>query len=180
MIDLNEFSAINPKDPYNPYEKKPFEDFAFSFKQYLPNFPDNVIEQWPYRHFDDFCRHYWYLDFETFEFRHTKFSLDDIFNIKTRMTDKDVKDWGNNYLNRHKNHLETYRVFDYMSRNKSWEQPIIVLDTKTCPNDKREALHCPFHLLEGHMRLSVLLAKIRNNEPVSCYHDVWLVRMERA
>lgn len=179
MFDLDDFEKINPrKNPYEPYEKQPFEEFEVEFKRFFPNFPENVIEHWAYRHFDEFCRFYWYLDFQSFRFSLTKFNLDMIRSTKTRIDDEHIFEWGDNYLFRHERGLEGTHVFKYMSDNSSWEQPVIVLDTETCPVNKREHLHYPYHLLEGHMRFAVLLAKMRNNEPVAPFHDVWLVTME--
>ena len=178
MIELTDFQIINPNDPENPFKKDCFEEFRNRFLYFFPNFPNDVIKEWAYRHFDDFCSHYWYLDFQSFLFHKKHFDIRTIVNLKTRMTDSELKTWGNNYLNREELHLQGNWLFNYMSTHPTWPQPIIVLDTSTCPINKQEKLHKPYHLLEGHMRLAIIQAKMRNNEWVLPTHEVWLVEIK--
>jgi len=178
MVDLIEFQKINPNDPNVPFKKDSFEIFKERFNEYFPSFPDDVIKEWPYRHFDDFCNRYWHLDFQCFLFKKMFFDNTIIASLKTKLSDTELKNYGNNYLNREELKLQNTWLFNYMSDHLTWPQPIIVLETNTCPLEKQAKLHKPYHLLEGHMRLAIMQAKIRSEEHICPEHEVWCVEMK--
>lgn len=61
---------------------------------------------------------------------------------------------------------------EYMLRERTWNTPIVLLDTRVPPSDPR--LRRPWQLLEGHRRLSFLIY-LRRVGRAQSEHSVWMV-----
>ncbi|MHC1731993.1 MAG: hypothetical protein AB9888_08210 [Bacteroidales bacterium] len=176
MIEIGEFKKLKPYSESGGSEYLPFELFCFKFKKFLPNFPECVIEQWPYEQFSDFCDKYWWLEYERLYFEKVLFSKDQIMLIGT--TFLDTQDyWGDEFIEVPNFRAEQTRLGIYMSNHKTWPKPIIIFDICNSNIEETDELCQPFHLLEGHMRLAYMRAFIRHSiEGVNPKHEVWLAR----
>ena len=175
MITKEEFKKLKPKE-ISYLEKEPFEEVYPRLKEAFPNFPKCVLEQWTYRHFNQFDKDYWWLGFHDFIFKLEIWRNEDILNnIGSKIMDTQDY-WGDELvLHKNKNRLGTY-LGKYFTRNKTWPKPIIILK-----NDHRFTqadglpLFDPYHLLEGHMRLAYMRAHIKCKvvgTPEK--HDIWV------
>lgn len=175
MIDINEFKKLKPKFDYEKYEQEPFEMVYPRIKAVLPNFPLCVIEQWPYRHFLDFCNKYWWLEYDRLTFDKVRFSKNQIMSIGTKFLNTQDY-WGDDFINHPEFRVKQTWLGGYMNENKTWPKPVIVLDTCNGKIRESDELCKPLHLLEGHMRLAYMRAFIRYNiTGVNDIQEVWLV-----
>jgi hypothetical protein len=142
----------------------------------LPKWPTEVLIEWFHRHAGSLEK-YAFLKYEHFSFRRDTWYLehipdrrafddgsfcDSFMNIECRAEDQ--HDW----------------LANYMLRQGTWNTPIILLDNPDsqykCPSGR--FLKSPYHLLEGHRRLSFLngLRQIGKALP---QHEIWLVKLNR-
>lgn len=143
----------------------------------LPNWPDEPLIEWLYRH-AQFIYRYAKLKYERFQFHREHWSLDQIpgreafddenfcdnfRDIKSRAADPD--DW----------------LAHFMLENGTWNTPIILLDNENNRYGLKigQKLKQPYHLLEGHRRLSFLNG-LRDLECAKPEHDVWLVNLTKV
>ena len=138
----------------------------------LPNWPNELLTEWLYRHAESIEK-YTFLQFESFTFARDRWKLaniprresfekesfcDDFCRIKERA--HDGHDW----------------LANYMLREGTWNTPVVFLGNTFAqhrfPDGK--LMKAPYHLLEGHRRLSFLvgLRKLRRANPE---HDIWVV-----
>ena len=179
MLDREHFKLLEPKE-IALYTKEPFDEVLPRLQKQLPNFPKCVLEQWVYRHFNDFCNDYWWLGFDGFEFELEFWSSEKIYSeVKSNILD--TQDfWGDElFVRKNKLRLTTW-LAQYFAENKTWPTPIIVLKNNlslTRPNG--QALAEPFHLLEGHMRLAYLRGAFRNKiEGMPKEHPIWVAHCD--
>ena len=177
VIIKREFEKVRPQN-MDKIEKESFESALPRLKKHLPNFPECVLEQWVYRHFDQFYNNYWFLGFDKLVFDKMSFNFNDIMEIKS----KDLRGqdyWGDEFSNQEETRMMTY-LAKFMRENKTWPKPIIVFDTKSVSNKFGEKFQEPFHLLEGHMRLAYMRALIRYKVAgVKPCHEVWVVTLKK-
>lgn len=141
---------------------------------FLPEWPAEVLKEWLYRHQRCISK-YAFLGYERFRFKLETWPLskipdrrafddesfcDNFVDIECRA--EEPADW----------------LAQYMLRHGTWNTPIIVLDN---PGRKHvfpdgRPLKSPYHLLEGHRRLSFLNG-LRKIDRALAEHDVWLVRL---
>ena len=138
----------------------------------LPHWPEELLAEWFYRHADNIDK-YAFLHYESLRFKNELWPNDRIPGKEAF----DDEQFCNNFMNvseRAKNPHDWLAV--YMLREGTWNTPIVLLDNhsggKKFPNGK--PLKYPYHLLEGHRRLSFLvgLKEIAKSNPV---HKVWVV-----
>jgi hypothetical protein len=149
------------------------DDYVRRMKQnVLQNWPEEVSREWLYRH-PDCINKYAFLNFETFSFSKEVWIIEQLpgreafknENFCDNFSDVEKRaerpnDW----------------LANYMLRAGTWNTPIVLLYNKTeefiFPDG--ESFKKPFHLLEGHRRLSFLvgLNRIGKAQPK---HEVWLV-----
>ena len=139
----------------------------------LSNWPENLLKEWLYRH-PDCMEDYAFLNLERLKFTLETWPLervpgseafkDDSFcdnfdNIEERAEDK--YDW----------------LARYMLKEGTWNTPIVLLENQERYNLSTEVqLKQPYHLLEGHRRLSFLngLRRLNKARP---QHQVWLAKI---
>lgn len=147
-------------------------DFAKEFQKFFPRFPMNVIEQWPYRHFDSFVGLYcWDIGYERLEFRKDCLSIDDFKRIGVYgMTNEKILSVGEAHL------ADEEFVATYIREHRTFPNPIIVLDSTHSDLSGEYSFKKPYHLLEGHRRTWLLRALIETGDSeIPERHDVWMV-----
>jgi hypothetical protein len=140
----------------------------------LPHWPAEVLREWLHRH-ADFIEDYAFLGCEKFRFTKVTWELqripgreafrdesfcDNFQNLEARATDN-VHDW----------------LAHYMLREGTWNTPIVLLDNPNpLPEWKTRGVKTPYHLLEGHRRLSFLqgLRRLKRAFPE---HQIWIARI---
>ena len=144
-------------------------------KRFLPYWPTEVLVDWFYRHAGNIYK-YAFLRFERFRFSKQKWPLDKIpgreaFD-KLEFCDnfKDIKSRAENPHD---------WLAKYMLEHGTWNIPIIMLENNEhiiAPN--RAVLKRPYHLLEGHRRLSFLNG-LRALNLAKDHHYLWIVTLTK-
>jgi hypothetical protein len=140
----------------------------------LAHWPVEVLVEWLHRH-ADFTEDYAFLGFEHFRFERVAWDLaripgreafrdegfcDDFQNVEERAADNS-HDW----------------LAHYMLKEGTWNTPIVLLGSASAsPVFESEQLKTPYHLLEGHRRLSFLqgLKRLKKALPE---HFLWIVHI---
>jgi hypothetical protein len=142
----------------------------------LKHWPEEALREWLYRH-ADWIEDYGDLGFERFRFEHVTWHIDDIpgreafrdegfcdsfQDVEVRAAQK-PHDW----------------LAHFMLAEGTWNTPIILLHSAGRQTEAMESLKRPYHLLEGHRRLSFLqgLKRLGNARPT---HAIWLVEIDDA
>lgn len=165
-------------EPHRDSSGRPSEEpdrYALRMQQkLLPAWPAEVLIEWLYRHAGHLYD-YAPLRFENFTFICESWSLEDIPGREAFADPKfcdDFLDVEVRATNRHD------WLAIYMQNHGTWNTPILLLDTPrpeiTMPGGW--PLRYPYHLLEGHRRLSFLNG-LRNSGKAASKHDVWVVRL---
>lgn len=168
-----EFDLLRPRE-LRAYEIEPFPAYVIRAKKVLPNFPECVIEQWPYRHFENFKCDYAWMGFKGFRFSKENWHKDKIVSeIGSNIM---LQDWGENLHNGTSGSSRATSLAKSMLKNGTWPRPIIALRNDngfSMPNGL--ALAKPYHLIEGHTRFSYLCAMVlAHANDVLDTHELWI------
>ena len=138
--------------------------------KYLPNWPVEVLIEWFHRHAGHIYD-YAFLKFESFIFSKQEWPLDKIPSREAFADPKFCDDFSN--VERRAENRNDW-LARYMLEHGTWNTPIILLQVnKEIIAPSRLALNRPFHLLEGHRRLSFLNG-MRKFKSVKSHHLVWV------
>jgi len=137
----------------------------------LPNWPHELLKEWLYRHADSMEK-YAFLHFESFRFELKTWERDRIPGGQAFDNEKFVAEFSNV--------ASRAQVGDWlaihMMREGTWNTPIVLLDNRsnTCRFPDQRLLKSPYHLLEGHRRLSYLIGLKRMGR-AALKHTAWIV-----
>ncbi|HEY9852080.1 MAG TPA: hypothetical protein V6D28_21580 [Leptolyngbyaceae cyanobacterium] len=141
----------------------------------LSNWPEELLKEWLYRHADHIEK-YAFLEFEKFQFTQEVWLLNQIPG-REAFDDEQFCDNFRNVRERAENPHDW--LAQYMLREGTWNTPVILLNSPLgqyqFPSGK--LLKHPYHLLEGHRRLSFLNGLI-GLDKAAPEHKVWLVRIQ--
>lgn len=140
----------------------------------LWRWPAEVLKEWFFRHWGCLSR-YAFLGYRRFHFRRESWGLERIpptpqawegfaDNLDERASGADGSD---DWLAR------------YMIKNGTWNTPIVLLSNRSGSHSSPhtfDRIRRPFHLLEGHRRLS-FLNRLRDTGRTAQCHDVWIVNV---
>ena len=141
----------------------------------LPNWPDEPLREWLYRH-PGCMEDYAFLGFERFQFTKEIWNLSQIPG-REAFRDERFCDSFSDIEER-----AAQEPADWLARHMliegTWNTPIILLENQSgaafpC---SRRLLKSPYHLLEGHRRLS-LVQGLRRLNKARPQHPVWMVRL---
>ena len=139
----------------------------------LPNWPTEPLKEWLYRHAHD-MEDYAFLGFEGFEFELETWDVDR-FPGREAFRDEGFCDSFQNVEERAAENQNDW-LAHYMLKEGTWNTPIVLMDNRRAPGFLHEPkLKMPYHLLEGHRRLSFLHGLKRLGLARS-QHSVWIVR----
>jgi hypothetical protein len=140
----------------------------------LPNWPAEVLTEWLHRH-SNHMEDYAQLDFTRMAFERLVWPLeavpgreafkdgtfcDSFQNIELRAEDNS-HDW----------------LAHYMLREGTWNTPIVLLDSSgMAVSSVPDLIRTPYHLLEGHRRLSFLQG-LKRLQKAQSFHAIWLVKV---
>jgi len=152
------------------------EDYLIRLRSgVLPNFPEEVLTEWFYRHHD--CLHtYSSLDYQTLRFEKQQWQVEHIPGKEVFREGSYGADFAYDFdLNLSQGNW----LARYMNEHGTWNTPIILL-----ANTQGTLVDCfgleltrPYHLLEGHNRLEYLIV-LRDRGKALAHHWVWLVSKE--
>lgn len=154
-----------------------FESYLNKWPAELDNIPNCVIEQWCYRHNDQFIESWSSYNPEKWSFELVRFDNDMVYEIGHLKNELNHYDHvGRQYIKYE--HTRDF-VGTYMLNYGTFPQPIIVaVDGGKLEHPRSrpgELMKEPYHLIEGHRRLGMLREMIRQGQQVSKVHPVWLM-----
>lgn len=174
MIELSKLKLLKSTDEINPNYKMPFDEFCETAKKVLPNFPEDVLSQWPYENYPFF------LDFANQGMKYDEFTFKkESWNLGRILEIQDPSKYFENGIG----HFIIDNVFEtdlsrYMREYRTWPRPIIVFDTIRSKTDGTYPFEKPYHLLEGHMRFALLKHMIQVKWDIPNIHIVWVATQE--
>ncbi|MBV2089970.1 MAG: hypothetical protein KUF72_03710 [Candidatus Thiodiazotropha sp. (ex Ctena orbiculata)] len=173
-MNREEFEKLKPKE-LPTLEIEPFSEVVPRLRKALPNFPECVLEQWIYRHFNQ-IDDYWWLGLDGLSFKKEIWSNQEILKkIGSNMLDTQDY-WGDQLLIEKEPIRLTTWLAKFFAKNRTWPKLIIILHNEhelKRPNGLE--LYRPYHLLEGHMRLAYMRGYIRHSIPQTPQtHEVWV------
>lgn len=148
-------------------------DYARRMKNsVLPGWSEEVLVEWLYRHAGH-VEKYAFLDFQTFTFSRQIWSLEKMPG-REAFDDSRFCDSFSNVAERAARGRDW--LANYMLERGTWNTPIVLLGNKEGRHQFKNGrkLKQPFHLLEGHRRLSFLIG-LRSKGKALPNHVVWLV-----
>ena len=172
------FEEIYPTTiPYQPHRDKDWRvneelsSYVSRMKSgLLPNWPEELLTEWLHRHASN-MEDYAFLGFENLQFRLDTWDLEQ-FPGREAFRDLGFSDSFQNVEVRAEQNEYDW-LAHYMLREGTWNTPIVLFDNR---NAGQARLRTPFHLLEGHRRLSFLrgLKRLGKARP---QHAVWLASL---
>lgn len=159
-------------DLYKNGEDEKFEEYFRRIHKLLPNWPEEVVKEWLYRH-NNQIEDYFYLGFHNFKFSLEKWENEQIMKlINSHKMDYVIDPLGLQILDKPYSFLQKY-----IHKNGTWPSPIIVLKTEDdAILGSKELLGKPYHLLEGHLRLGYIRNLYKNNKQLKKEHLVYIVK----
>lgn len=154
---------------------EPWEQWKEKAQRVLPHFPDDVLEQWVYRHWKGVFYNWGWLDFQSM-----RFSLEEwtTTNIQSKIQTPHI-DTVNKLSGRMMNPLfQRSWLVQEMQLLGTWPvAPIVLHYERDLPMLNGKTLKAPFNLLEGHHRLAYLRQMAEQGLDVCEHHKVWVVRI---
>lgn len=154
-------------DQIKSHSNESFEDYKNRVSVLLPNFPENVLEHWLYRHSEHIREDYLNLGLDKMLFTKEYWEPDAIV--------RDINSAAGSSMDTMGHHLYKikYWLSDYMLTNRTWPNPIIVLKNETLNNFGK-----PYHRLEGHKRLDYFREMYRKEkDTLQKTHEIWVATL---
>lgn len=176
-MNLNENLFLKKLAPLNHsdlFKKEKFPSYYCRVGHLAPNIPSSVIYDLIYLNYGVIKDRYISLSFEKMNFTKEIWSTKEIYEkVKSdNMTSIDTLGF-QLYNSWPKSPLQKYVL-----EKRKWPLPIMILENKEGQhlNQRGESLGQPFHLLEGHFRLTYL-REIYRREPhtLPVYFTVWKI-----
>lgn len=156
-----------------------FEEYYARWPQELRNFPRDVVENWVYRHWQDFGRHWLSRDLECFEFRLVELSNSKVMEIGHIRDWVQTLDYWGDELFRDETRRGTWLARSTLDLGTPPAPIIVAFDASGLYHPVGAPMHA-IQLIEGHLRLAYLRGMIRHNHPsLREAHDVWAVYLPR-
>ena len=139
----------------------------------LPHFPEELLVEWLYRH-HSFLSTYAFL-FESLRFERQTWKLDAIPGCEAFNDQRFCETFSRTFDSRVCDSLDW--LAQYMNRHRTWNTPIVLLENLRGDIESPSwvTIRQPYHLMEGHRRLSFLVA-LRNQGRALDEHLIWLAR----
>lgn len=163
---------------YGDWGAEDFEDYYKRWPDELKTIPKSIVEHWIHRHWQDFQ------DWIVLKPHTWKFELCEFDNAEALKVDhfgdwpETFNGWGRELVELEPR-SETW-LGQYMLENGTFPEPIIV--AKNCGHVvhpkgfKDDYMKEPYHLIEGHFRISYLWGMIQANyHSLKGKHQVWLI-----
>lgn len=167
---------------YGDPDIESFGDYYARWPSHLSSVPKPVVEDWVYRHWQDFKSHWADLQPHRWTYERAAFSNSEILSVDhigTWIPELDAE--GVEYVTG-KPRSRT-RLAQYMLANGTYPVPIIVAQHAghvVHPRSGGECMKAPYQLIEGHCRLACLRGMINARYPtLRPEHEIWLVTIPK-
>jgi hypothetical protein len=158
---------------YGDLETESFDDYYDRWPTELSNFPKCVVENWVYRHWQDFKNLWLDRSIEDFVFELAEFNNAQISEVRHIGDWLETMDYWGDELFRNKLRQSTW-LAKYMLANGTTPAPIIIAPNASGLEHPKGGSMQDLQLIEGHMRLSYLRGMIRHNHSgLKALHVVW-------
>jgi hypothetical protein len=138
----------------------------------LPNWPAEPLKEWLHRHPDN-MEVYAFLGFEQCRFELATWGVSQIPGREAFRDERFCDDFQKVEVRGAVNEHDW--LAHYMLKEGTWNTPIVLLDNRGLGGYPQETrLNAPYHLLEGHRRLSFLQGLKRLNK-ARLSHALWIV-----
>ena len=159
---------------YAPRKNEDVETYvARMHATHLPHFPEELLVEWLYCHHKSLST-YAFL-FESLRFKRQTWKLEDVPGCEAFNDQKFCVTFSRSFNDRARDPLDW--LAGYMSRHGTWNTPVVVLENLRGDIESPSwvTIRRPYHLLEGHRRLSFLVA-LRKQGRALDEHTIWLAR----
>jgi hypothetical protein len=168
-----------------PLKDEWFDDYypRILQKASIPNFPEEVFEQWIHPHHceNNTLLNYSWIDWSNIEFELQEWEFHDLSKINVIDDFQDYVNLRGRYTN-----LDQFcckpKDKSYWSEHGTWRIPPVILKVDDFKDDAPEQseLKSPFQLIEGHSRLGYLISMNRIDEQgravLAAHHKVFLCK----
>ena len=170
---------MNP-DPYSPLldDKdqvvEEVDDFARRMAVALPRFPRELVVEW--LHWHGGCTGMYRFLFDRLTFTREQWKAEQIPGREAFLDPGFCDAFSSTFDQRVENEHDWLPRF--MNEHGTWNTPIVLLENTAPPRSlvvRDTELRRPWHLLEGHRRLSFFVA-LRNRGQAHASHLVWVAR----
>jgi len=165
------YQPLRDPETWNVNESE--EDYITRMTPILHDWPEELLREWLYRHAGD-QDEYEFLDFQTLRFQREEWPIHKIPGKEAFQDESFCESFSKTFEERVAIEPEDW-LARYMKANGTWSTPIVLLDNRhgeiSAPPGK--VLRQPYHLLEGHRRLSFLVA-LREAGEAKPTHAIWL------
>jgi hypothetical protein len=164
---------------YGDLNVEPFENYVPIARTLLPNFPDDVLEQWIWRHYSDAVNQYGWLGLRELVFTRQTWDTERLLQLVQTFPGSALVDSLTASF-RSKKQIRNHGLALMMLRDGTWPVPILVLrNVQRLTRPDGLPLGSPYHLVEGHRRLGYLRAMSEDDRwTPSLAHEVWLLEYE--
>ncbi|MGV3757357.1 MAG: hypothetical protein ACO1QS_18410 [Verrucomicrobiota bacterium] len=166
-------TQFQPHSDFAGFVSESGPDYAARMQHsHLPDWPAEPLIEWFHRHFVSLSD-YAFLRFESLAFTKERWPLERIPG-REAFADPKFCDAFQNIKERAASPYDW--LAKYMLKHGTWNTPVLLLKTPARPvmSSWRLPLSHPYHLLEGHKRLSFMNA-LRDLGEALPEHDVWVV-----
>lgn len=175
-MEMENSDSVDDSLVRGTYEEE--DQYLSRVRPLLPNFPEDAIIHWLYRHNPQVLREYRWTNFSSLRFRLEKWSTDRILNEVEHTNEPGVEIERQKLLQDQGQYRKSYPLAAYMVSNGTWPIPPLVIDNdrgEAWPNGSRIAR---FQAIEGMHRLGFLRA-LKEGAPrfaaLHPEHALWLI-----
>jgi hypothetical protein len=150
-----------------------FDEYYRRINNFLPNFPQAVLKQWLFDHFQSAINRYAWIEFEQLSFRQEIWNTERIINEIKAWNELAVENWKSAFF---KNpDYQIGPLITFMHQNGTWPVPPIILDNIHGLRMPDHSLIARWELIEGHHRLAYLRALYENTHwKIEKQHSLWI------
>lgn len=168
---------------YGDIDMESFEEYYSRWPSELSSIPRGIVEDWIYRHWKDFDRHWAELAPHTWSYELAQLTTEELWSVDhicTWIQELDAE--GVEYVSGAPR--SQTRLAQFMIKNGTFPVPIVVARGAghiVHPRSGGEHMKEPLQLIEGHCRLACIRGMIKSNHPsLLARHSVWLVDIPRS
>lgn len=164
--------AVRVNDFEEPLESA--VDYSARFRKTLPHFPHEIISQWFYEHRQAIYQNSW-LPLSRFRFRLEEFSLAAV--SQSAFSENPIIAQYRVHFENENTSRRMGRIAEFILNHGTWPCAPIALANPEGTFASPWGMRCdsPYHLLEGHHRFAVLLARTNANGVAPC-HKIWVAQ----
>jgi hypothetical protein len=156
------------------------EKYLARVRPILPNFPDDAIIHWLYRHNPQVLREYKWINFPSLSFRLETWSTERILAEVRHTNEPGVEIERRKLLQDRGDHQKLSRLAAYIVSNGTWPTPPLVIDNDRGARWPNGSPIARFQAIEGMHRLGFLRALSQGSPELAvarANHTLWLITL---